>query len=171
MHPTHFVDFSFVRKICITLWYLYKTWVSPWKTFYWTSKCWFLTWELPAWIKHECWVLNLLLILVVDAQNFIFMLFIYKWLQLSMCQEEKTPDDIIKWKHFPRYWSCVRGIHWSLVDSPHKGQWQGALMFSLICAWTNGWTNSREAGDLRCRHSLWCHCNEQCIFEKNKSNI
>ena len=22
---------------------------------------------------------------------------------------------------------------------PYKGQWRGALMFSLICAWTNGW--------------------------------
>ena len=32
---------------------------------------------------------------------------------------------------------------------PHKGQWRGALMFSLI--WINGWVNNREAGDLR-RH-------------------
>ena len=31
-------------------------------------------------------------------------------------------DDVIKWKHFPRYWSFVRGIHRSPVDSPHKGQ-------------------------------------------------
>ena len=30
-------------------------------------------------------------------------------------------------------------------------QWRGALMFSLICAWTTGWVNNREAGDLR-RH-------------------
>ena len=36
------------------------------------------------------------------------------------------------------------------VNSPHKGQWRGALMFSLICIWINGWVNSREAGDLRC---------------------
>ena len=35
------------------------------------------------------------------------------------------------------------------VDSLHKGQWRGALMFSLICAWTNGWANNRDAGDLR----------------------
>ena len=34
----------------------------------------------------------------------------------------------------------------------HKDQWHGALMFSLICAWINGWVNNREAGDLR-RHS------------------
>ena len=34
-------------------------------------------------------------------------------------------------------------------NSPLIGQWRGALMFSLICAWTNGWVNNREAGDLR----------------------
>ena len=60
-------------------------------------------------------------------------------------------DGFIKWKHFPRYWPSVRGIHRSWVDSPHKGQWHGDLMFSLICAWRNGWANYQEAGDLR-RH-------------------
>ena len=47
------------------------------------------------------------------------------------------------------YWPLVRGIHRSPVNSPHKGQWRGALMFSLICVWINGWVNNREAGDLR----------------------
>ena len=56
-----------------------------------------------------------------------------------------------KWKHFPRCWPFLRGIQRSLVNSPHKGQWGGAVMFSLICAWINGWVNNREAGDLR-RH-------------------
>ena len=58
-------------------------------------------------------------------------------------------DDVIKWKHFPRYWPFVRGIHRSPVNSPHKGQWRGALMFTLICARINGWVNNRKAGDLR----------------------
>ena len=58
-------------------------------------------------------------------------------------------DDVTKWKHFPRYWPFVRGIHRAPVNSPHKGQWRGALMFSLICVWINGWVNNREAGDLR----------------------
>ena len=31
-------------------------------------------------------------------------------------------DDVIKWKHFPRYWPFVRGIHRSPVNYPHKGQ-------------------------------------------------
>ena len=42
-------------------------------------------------------------------------------------------DDVIKWKHFPRYWPFVRGIHRSPVNSTHKGQWRGAFSFSLIC--------------------------------------
>ena len=58
-------------------------------------------------------------------------------------------DDVIKWKHFPRYWPFVRGIHRSPVNSPHKGQWRGALMFTLICARINDWVNNRKAGDLR----------------------
>ena len=58
-------------------------------------------------------------------------------------------DDVIKWKHFPRYWPFVRGNHRCPVTSPHKGQWRGALMFSLICVWINGWVNNREAGELR----------------------
>ena len=38
---------------------------------------------------------------------------------------------------FPHYWPFVRGIHWSPVNSPHKGQWR----------WV--WTDNRDAGDLR----------------------
>ena len=59
----------------------------------------------------------------------------------------------MQWKYFPRYWPFVRGIHRSPVNSPHKGQWRGALIFSLICAWINGWVNNREAGDLRRHHA------------------
>ena len=68
------------------------------------------------------------------------------WLQT--CQFH---DNFIKWKHFPRYWPFVQGIHWSTVNSPRKGQWCVALMFSLICIWINVWVNNREADDLR-RH-------------------
>ena len=60
-------------------------------------------------------------------------------------------EEVIKWKHFSRYWPFVRGIHRSPVNSPHKGQWPGALIFSFICAWMNGWVSNREAGDFR-RH-------------------
>ena len=55
-------------------------------------------------------------------------------------------DDVIKWKHFPRNWPFVREAP---VNSPHKGQWHGALMFTLISAQINGWVNNRDADDLR----------------------
>ena len=51
-------------------------------------------------------------------------------------------DYVINWKRFPRYWPFVRGIHRSPVNSPHKGQWSGALVFSLICVWINGSVNN-----------------------------
>ena len=62
-------------------------------------------------------------------------------------------DDVIKWKYFPRYWPFVRGIHWQPMNSPHKGQWRGALMYFLSCACVNGWMNNGEAGGLR-RHRI-----------------
>ena len=69
-------------------------------------------------------------------------------------------DDVIKWKHFPRYWPFVQGIHRASANSPHKGQWQGALMFSFICALNKqlskqswGWWFETPS------HSLWRHCN------------
>ena len=73
-----------------------------------------------------------------------------RWRAIIWCSDDH--DDVIKWKQLPRYWPFVRGIHQSPVNSPHKGQWRGALKFSLICAWINGWVNNGEAGDLRhCR--------------------
>ena len=62
-------------------------------------------------------------------------------------------DDVIQWTYFPRYWPFLRGIHYSPVNSPQKGQWRWCLMFSLICACINGWVNNREAGDLRRHHA------------------
>ena len=40
------------------------------------------------------------------------------------------------------------------VDYPHNGQCRGASMFSLICAWTNDWAKTRDAGRLR-RHRAY----------------
>ena len=60
-------------------------------------------------------------------------------------------DDVIKWKPFPRYWPFVRWIRRSPVNSSHKGQWRGALMFSLICSWINGWViNDKPASLILC---------------------
>ena len=66
------------------------------------------------------------------------------------------------WRHQMETFSvllalCV-GIHRSPVNSPHKGQWRGALMFSLICnrclnKQPCGWWFATPSG------SLWRHCN------------
>ena len=76
-------------------------------------------------------------------------------------------DDVIKWKHFPRYWPFVRGIHRSPVVSPHKGQWHGALIFSLICAWTVGHTYKALAiwdAIVLIMTSLWCEHSEKWVL-------
>ena len=74
--------------------------------------------------------------------------------------------DFIKWKHFSRYWSFCAGIHRSPVNSPHKGQWRGALIFSSHLnkrlnkqSW--GWWFQTPS------HPLWRHCNE-CIKTANR---
>ena len=85
-------------------------------------------------------------------------------LSLDVVISSVLHDDVIKWKHFARCWPFVRGIHrlpgFLPVNSPHKGQWRGALIFSLICAWTkrlikqsSGWWFSTPS------HQLWRHCN------------
>ena len=53
-----------------------------------------------------------------------------------------------------RVWRHGRTLReWSPGNSPHKGQWRRALMFSLICGWINGWLNDHEANDLRRHHA------------------
>ena len=81
----------------------------------------------------------------------------------SICHNstEFIHNNVIKWKHFPCYWPFVRGIHRSPVNSPHKGQWRGALLFSLI------WYNKRLGKQSWCwwfetpLHPLWRHCDDQ----------
>ena len=67
--------------------------------------------------------------------------------------DNKGHDDIIKWKHFLRYWPFVQGIHQSPVNFPHKGQWGGHLCLNkrLRHSW-NWWVETPT-------RSLWCHCN------------
>ena len=72
------------------------------------------------------------------------------------------------------HWSCVKHVYMMMSSNGNifrvtgplcreftghrwiprtKGQWRGALMFSLISAWINSWVNNREAGDLRCNRA------------------
>ena len=72
----------------------------------------------------------------------------------------KNDDDCIStfclspwWRHqmetFSALLALCAGNSPVTGEFPHKGQWRGALMFSLICTGINGWVNNHEAGDLR----------------------
>ena len=89
--------------------------------------------------------------LVLWSHNHIIQVKLHRSFLVLWSTNHVKNDDVIKWKHFPRYWPFVPVIHRSPVNSLHKGQWRGALMFCLICAWITGWVNNREACDLR-RH-------------------
>ena len=66
-----------------------------------------------------------------------------------------SPSFSHSWRHQMETLSALLAfcIHRSPVNSPYKGQRPGDLMFSLICAWINGWVNNVEADDLRCHHA------------------
>ena len=81
----------------------------------------------------------------------------YRWYCVTSIDQMASltmHDDVIKCKHFPRYCPFVRGIHRPPVNSLHKGQWRGDLMFLLIWARMDAWVNNRKAGDLsrHCGH-------------------
>ena len=59
-------------------------------------------------------------------------------------------DDVIKWKHFPRYWPFVRG---SPVNGEFPAQRTVTRNFDVFfdLRLNKRWVNNREAGDLR-RH-------------------
>ena len=71
-----------------------------------------------------------------------------------------------RWRHQMETFSALLALSAGKspvpVNSPHKGQWRGALMFSLIYAWINDWVNNREAGDLR-RHRGHYDVNVMCF--------
>ena len=73
------------------------------------------------------------------------------------------------WRHqmvtFTVLLAFVWGIHRWPVNFPGKGQWRGALMFSLIGASINGWVNNRDAGDLW-RHAIYNSCVDCLMFNK-----
>ena len=93
----------------------------------------------------QCWNIAHLFL-----KNKLILFGVHTFLFNNMYLKMSSPHDgVTKWKHFSRYWPFVRGIHRSPVNSFHKGQWRGALMFALICVWINDWENIHEAGDLR----------------------
>ena len=87
-------------------------------------------------------------------------------------EDSHKHDDFIIWKHFPRYWPFVRGIHRWPVNSPHKGQWHGALMvfFNLHLNQQLSKQWRRQWFDMPLR-SLWRHCNGMASSCRNTSCI
>ena len=70
------------------------------------------------------------------------------------------------WRHqmetFAALLALFEGNSLVTGEFPSQSQWRGALMFSLLCAWTNGWANHRDAGDLR-RHRVHCGITEMSV--------
>ena len=89
--------------------------------------------------------------------------------------ERCAHDDVIKWKHFPRYWPFVWGIHRSPVNFSHKSQWRGTMMFFYLRL---NKRLSKESWDWWFEtpsRPLWCHCfpihliNKMCVSSGNQS--
>ena len=105
--------------------------------------------------------------LAMDHWNLFLVITLPQWVEwmifipdVYMCYEEFS---VITWSgmgHIPQHPMMtssnenITGPLWGESTSHlwiplMKVQWCGALMFSLICAWTNSWANNRAAGDLR----------------------
>ena len=159
--------FHVLLKLIIDLWnvHAWMAWLRPpnWITYssYAKSSFYILLLRL-TWIKifkgfnykHVC-------ITVMD------LILLTRWLQ-KMCLVSDLP---IKWRLRMEAFSALLDLcagnspspvnsAWPM-NSAHKGQWRGALMFSLIHAWTNGWENNRDIDDLRrlalIMTSLYCY--------------
>ena len=58
---------------------------------------------------------------------------------------------MMTWKPLQHYWPFVKGNpHGNWWIPPSKGQWYGALLFSLLLSCASCWTYSLVASDLRC---------------------
>ena len=100
--------------------------------------------------------------------TFLCFFHIFVFISTSQCNGPFSPW----WRHQMKTFSallalCVGNLPVP-VNSPHKGQWRGALMFSLIYVWINGWVNKREAGDLR-RHR--CHYDVNVMLHLNRNHF
>ena len=73
-----------------------------------------------------------------------------KWLCIRSVECDQSRDvQLTQNISLEMHMVMTSAIPFNSFNSPHKGQWRGALMFSSILAWTNGWVNNRDVGDLR----------------------
>ena len=107
-------------------------------------------------------------VLPCGADNNAYLETYFLQLKISSTPSIETHDDVIKWKHFPRYWPFVGEIHRWPVNSPHKGRWRGTFdVFFDLClnkrpskqSW--GWWFETPSRSLR------RHCNISCLLHIN----
>ena len=109
----------------------------------------FRQWPAIVWYRYSVILIVFMLKFQLNWLHWNLHCVIYGFIIHHIHVVSRKHFDVIKWKHFPRYWPFVRGIHRSPVNSSPKGLWRGALMIPLIWVWINGWVNNGEAGDLR----------------------
>ena len=81
-------------------------------------------------------------------------------------------DDVIKWKHFPRYWPFVRGIHRSPVNSPAQRPVTRSFdVFFDLCLIKQLSKHSRGWWFETLSRPLWCHCNGICEIGRLGINV
>ena len=111
---------------------------------------WWLRWELGILTRPYCCSTSLANLNTMGKQ--------ITWIVWEMMQTW--------WHHqmepFSMLLAIVQGIHWSPVNSLHKGQWCRALMFPLISSWIMNKQLSKQSWGWwfetpSC--SLWHHCN------------
>ena len=88
-------------------------------------------------------------------------LYIHMGPSIIIVFSESCDDDVIKLKHFQNYWPFGYRLP---ANSHYKGQWRGALMFSLICVLNKqscGWWFKTPW------RSLWRHCNVNHVFTRH----
>ena len=84
------------------------------------------------------------------------------WYIRSLHKLMPEHDDVIKWKHF-------RDTDPLCGES--TGQWRGALIFSLMCAWTNSSKTVEAPVIWDSMTSMWCHCHESTPVTLNPKEI
>ena len=89
-----------------------------------------------SYCMHQCWLIVKWTLWNKSARN----------LNKNETVSTSIPDQFVNF-------ASTSPDHRLPVDSLKKRQWHGALMLSLVWAWTNDWANSRDAGDLRCQRA------------------
>ena len=102
----------------------------------------------------------------------------HRWMMTTLWHQNTSrtacpsPLDSPWWRHqmetFTVLLALCAGNSPVTVNSQHKGQWRGAVMFSLIWAWMNGWVTNREAGNFR-RHRA--HYDVTMMLHKRPVNV